>query len=133
MVNIIVIISIILNTISKPINSFYTIMVSRFLAGIYSGLFSGILPLYLSECSSKNLRGLTGTMNQLSIVTGVLAANIIGLPSLLGLFFKFVCFFNLTKLELNCLENFTQQEPKSCGQCWQQALQFQSLFILLYF
>lgn len=59
-------------------------MISRFLAGVYSGFFSGILPLYLNECSSRNLRGLAGTMNQLAIVIGILIVNIMGLPDVLG-------------------------------------------------
>ena len=79
-----VVISATLNTISKSLMTYYTIFGSRFLAGVYSGLFSGILPLYLSECSCKNLRGLTGAMNQFSIVIGILIANIVGLPQLLG-------------------------------------------------
>ncbi|RNA10267.1 solute carrier family facilitated glucose transporter member 1-like [Brachionus plicatilis] len=83
-VNAIVLISTILNVISKYIQSYETIMVSRFLTGIYCGLFSGLLPLYLSECPPKNLRGSVGTLNQLSIVTGILVVNILGLPELLG-------------------------------------------------
>lgn len=84
LVNVIVIISAVLNTISKPVNTFITVLISRLLAGIYSGFFTGILPLYLSECSSKNLRGLSGTLNQLAIVLGVVAVNVLGLPDLLG-------------------------------------------------
>lgn len=59
-------------------------MISRFLTGFYCGLFSGLLPLYLSECPPKNLRGSVGTLNQLSIVTGILVVNVLGLPDLLG-------------------------------------------------
>jgi MFS family permease len=81
---VIVIISATLNIISKFIGTYITVMISRFLAGVYSGFFTGILPLYLNECSSKNLRGFSGTMNQLAIVLGVVVVNIIGLPDLLG-------------------------------------------------
>ena len=35
-------------------------MAGKFFAGIYSGLFTGILPIYLNEISPSNLRGLTG-------------------------------------------------------------------------
>ncbi|CAF0733414.1 unnamed protein product [Brachionus calyciflorus] len=83
-VNIFVLISTVLNVISKFVKSYETIMVSRFFTGVYCGLFSGILPLYLSECPPKNLRGTVGTMNQLSIVFGILVANVLGLPELLG-------------------------------------------------
>ena len=59
-------------------------MVGRFIGGLYSGLFSGILPLYLNELAPKNLRGLAGTMNQLFIVIGILVTNIFGLGAVLG-------------------------------------------------
>lgn len=83
-VNSIVLLSTILNVISKFVKSYETIMASRFFTGFYCGLFSGLLPLYLSECPPKNLRGSVGTLNQLSIVLGILISNILGLPDLLG-------------------------------------------------
>lgn len=83
-VNMIVIISSILNIISKFIKTYITIMISRFLAGIYCGLYTGILPLYLSECSSRNLRGLSGTFSQLGITFGNVVQNVMGLSVLLG-------------------------------------------------
>jgi SP family facilitated glucose transporter-like MFS transporter 1 len=85
MVNTFVIISTVLNVISKPLLTYYTIFVSRFFAGVYTGLFGGLLSLYLSECSSKNLRGLTGTFNQFSICIGIIFTNVLGLPQLLGI------------------------------------------------
>ena len=59
-------------------------MAGRFLTGLFSGLFSGVLPLYLSELPPMNLRGLAGTMNQLTIVIGILVTNIFGLPQIFG-------------------------------------------------
>lgn len=59
-------------------------MVARFLSGIFCGLFTGILPLYLNELSPQNLRGLVGTLNQFGIVLGILVTNIAGVPTLLG-------------------------------------------------
>jgi SP family facilitated glucose transporter-like MFS transporter 1 len=59
-------------------------MVGRFFIGVFCGLFSGVLPMYLSECPPKNLKGLAGTLNQLGIVFGVLFVNVFGLPGFLG-------------------------------------------------
>lgn len=69
---------------SKFIKSYETLMVARFLSGIFCGLFTGILPLYLNELSPQNLRGLVGTLNQFGIVLGILVTNIAGVPTLLG-------------------------------------------------
>ena len=73
-----------LNVISKYISSYQTIIASRFFTGIFCGLFTGILPIYLYELAPKNLRGMTGTMNQLTVVLGILSTNILGLPQMLG-------------------------------------------------
>lgn len=73
-----------LNIMSKFIKSYETLMVARFLSGIFCGLFTGILPLYLNEISPQNLRGLVGTLNQFGIVLGIMITNIAGIPTLLG-------------------------------------------------
>ena len=52
--------------------------------GIFSGLFLGVVPMYLSEIAPVNLRGLAGTLNQLFLVIGNLFANVSGLPQLFG-------------------------------------------------
>ena len=45
---------------------------------------TAVCPLYLNEISPNALRGTTGTVNQLIIVLGLLSAQILGLPQLLG-------------------------------------------------
>jgi MFS family permease len=94
--------------------TYYTIFGSRFLAGVYSGLFSGILPLYLSECSCKNLRGITGAMNQFSIVIGILVANIIGLKQLLGTneLWPFLVALTFVPAIIHLCLLFTSESPK---------------------
>jgi len=84
LINIIVLISGILNVIAKPANAYQTIIAGRFFAGVFSGLFCGVAPMYLSEIPPLNYRGVAGVMNQLMITMGILVANIMGLPSLLG-------------------------------------------------
>ncbi len=96
----------ILNIISKFIYSYETLIIGRFISGkinklifihydefnlsnkkgLFCGLFSGILPLYLSELAPKNLRGTIGTLNQLMIVFGILVTNILGLPQLYDIY-----------------------------------------------
>lgn len=83
-VNVLIIINAILKIVSKFAKSYEMIMAARFFVGLSLGLFSGILPMYLNECSPKNLRGLAGTMNQLFITIGVMVTNIFGLPEILG-------------------------------------------------
>lgn len=53
---------------SKFIRSYETLMAGRFVAGLFCGLFSGLVPMYLNELAPINLKGLAGTMNQLFIV-----------------------------------------------------------------
>jgi hypothetical protein len=59
-------------------------MVARFIAGTYCGLFSGVLPLYLSELPPFNYCGLTGGLFQLMVVLGVLTTSVYGLEDVLG-------------------------------------------------
>ena len=78
LINFLVVLTAALNIMSKSIVSYETLMAGRFVTGLFSGLFSGVLPLYLSELPPMNLRGLAGTMNQLTIVIGILVTNIFG-------------------------------------------------------
>ncbi|KAM7529781.1 hypothetical protein LguiB_033191 [Lonicera macranthoides] len=57
-----------------------TMIVGRFLAGIGIGIASAIVPLYISEISPTEIRGTLGSVNQLSICIGILAALVAGLP-----------------------------------------------------
>ncbi|CAF0733335.1 unnamed protein product [Brachionus calyciflorus] len=82
--NIFVIICGVLNLISKFVKAYETLIVARFFSGLFCGLFTGILPLYLTELPPQNLRGSAGTLNQLLIVLGILITNIMGLRDILG-------------------------------------------------
>ncbi|KAK6125219.1 hypothetical protein DH2020_041044 [Rehmannia glutinosa] len=52
----------------------------RLLAGIGIGISSAIVPLYISEISPTEIRGTLGSVNQLFICIGILAALVAGLP-----------------------------------------------------
>lgn len=56
-----------------------TMMMGRFLSGLGSGVVTVVVPAYLAECVPKSSRGFFGTLNQLAIVVGIMAAQIISL------------------------------------------------------
>ncbi|KAL9264927.1 Plastidic glucose transporter 4-like protein [Drosera capensis] len=57
-----------------------TMMVGRLLCGIGIGISSALVPLYVSEISPTEIRGALGSVNQLFICIGILAALVAGLP-----------------------------------------------------
>ncbi|KAG9450590.1 hypothetical protein H6P81_010555 [Aristolochia fimbriata] len=60
--------------------SVQTMIIGRLLAGIGIGITSAIVPLYISEISPTEIRGALGSINQLFICVGILAALVAGLP-----------------------------------------------------
>lgn len=53
-----------------------TMMVlGRMVVGVGIGLSSALVPLYISEISPTHLRGTLGSINQLMICIGILAAS----------------------------------------------------------
>uniref|UniRef100_A0A8C0H3B3 Solute carrier family 2, facilitated glucose transporter member 4 n=1 Tax=Chelonoidis abingdonii TaxID=106734 RepID=A0A8C0H3B3_CHEAB len=64
--------------------SYEMMILGRFLIGAYSGLVSGLVPMYVGEISPTHLRGALGTLHQLALVIGILIAQVFGLDSLLG-------------------------------------------------
>ncbi|NXV62278.1 GTR5 protein, partial [Molothrus ater] len=69
---------------SELAKTFEVIILSRVLMGIFAGLASNVVPMFLGEMSPKNLRGAVGVVPQLFITIGILAAQILGLHSILG-------------------------------------------------
>ncbi|XP_019173071.1 PREDICTED: plastidic glucose transporter 4 isoform X1 [Ipomoea nil] len=57
-----------------------TMIIGRLLVGIGVGISSAIVPLYISEISPTEIRGTLGSVNQLFICVGILAALVAGLP-----------------------------------------------------
>ncbi|XP_075058218.1 solute carrier family 2, facilitated glucose transporter member 2 [Mixophyes fleayi] len=60
------------------------VIAGRLVTGLYCGLTSGLVPMYIGEISPTALRGALGTMHQLAIVTGILISQIVGLEFILG-------------------------------------------------
>ncbi|XP_014114645.1 PREDICTED: solute carrier family 2, facilitated glucose transporter member 5 isoform X2 [Pseudopodoces humilis] len=69
---------------SELAKTFEVIILSRVVMGIFAGLASNVVPMFLGEMAPKNLRGAIGVVPQLFITIGILAAQILGLNSILG-------------------------------------------------
>ncbi|NXL90276.1 GTR5 protein, partial [Alectura lathami] len=69
---------------SKIAKTFEVIILSRVIMGIYAGLASNVVPMFLGELAPRNLRGAVGVVPQLFITVGILIAQILGLNSILG-------------------------------------------------
>lgn len=53
------------------------VLAGRFLIGIGIGLASALVPLYISEVAPAKVRGTLGSINQLMICLGILAALVV--------------------------------------------------------
>lgn len=69
---------------SKLAGSFAMLVIGRALIGIFAGLATGVVPMYIGEISPKEWRGAIGVLNQLLITIGILIAQIFGLQSIMG-------------------------------------------------
>uniref|UniRef100_A0A663LSM4 Solute carrier family 2, facilitated glucose transporter member 5 n=1 Tax=Athene cunicularia TaxID=194338 RepID=A0A663LSM4_ATHCN len=69
---------------SELAETFEVIIFSRIVMGIFAGLASNVVPMFLGEVSPKNLRGAIGIVPQLFITVGILVAQILGLNVILG-------------------------------------------------
>ncbi|GCC33469.1 hypothetical protein chiPu_0011938 [Chiloscyllium punctatum] len=83
-INILAIVGALLMGLAKFGPSHILIITGRAITGIYCGLSSGLVPMYVGEISPTSLRGALGTMHQLAIVTGILLSQVFGLSFLLG-------------------------------------------------
>ncbi|KAF5904687.1 solute carrier family 2, facilitated glucose transporter member 1-like [Clarias magur] len=69
---------------SKLAASWEMLIIGRLVVGLYSGLSTGFVPMYVGEIAPTALRGALGTLHQLGIVVGILMAQIFGLESIMG-------------------------------------------------
>ncbi|XP_003831984.3 solute carrier family 2, facilitated glucose transporter member 2 [Pan paniscus] len=82
--NILSLVGALLMGFSKLGPSHILIIAGRSISGLYCGLISGLVPMYIGEIAPTALRGALGTFHQLAIVTGILISQIIGLEFILG-------------------------------------------------
>ncbi len=57
-------------------NNFVWFLIARFLGGIGIGIASGLSPMYIAEVSPTSVRGKLVSLNQMTIVLGILGAQI---------------------------------------------------------
>jgi len=74
----------ILSGCSKPASAYEMIIVGRLLIGVACGLFTGLVPLYITEVAPVNIRGGMGIFNQLAVTSGIFLGMILGLNGVLG-------------------------------------------------
>uniref|UniRef100_A0A5G2Q8G8 Solute carrier family 2, facilitated glucose transporter member 2 n=1 Tax=Sus scrofa TaxID=9823 RepID=A0A5G2Q8G8_PIG len=82
--NILSLVGALLMWFSKLGPSHILIISGRGISGLYCGLISGLVPMYIGEIAPTKFRGAIGALHQLAIVTGILVSQIIGLDFLLG-------------------------------------------------
>lgn len=78
MINLLAFMSAVLMGFSKLGKSFEMLILGRFIIGVYCGLTTGFVPMYVGEVSPTALRGALGTLHQLGIVIGILIAQVSG-------------------------------------------------------
>lgn len=76
MMNLLAFVSAVLMGFSKLGKSFEMLILGRFIIGVYCGLTTGFVPMYVGEVSPTELRGALGTLHQLGIVVGILIAQV---------------------------------------------------------
>lgn len=76
MANILAFIAAIFMGFSKMGYSFEMLIIGRFVIGLYCGLTTGFVPMYVGEIAPTSLRGALGTLHQLAVVVGILIAQV---------------------------------------------------------
>lgn len=74
--NILVFVAAALMGFSKMAASWEMLIIGRLVVGLYSGLSTGFVPMYVGEIAPTALRGALGTLHQLGIVIGILLAQV---------------------------------------------------------
>lgn len=64
--------------ICKVSSSYELLVIGRFIIGVACGLFTGLVPLYITEIAPVNIRGGLGTLNQLAVTFGILSSQVLG-------------------------------------------------------
>ncbi|NP_001034897.1 solute carrier family 2, facilitated glucose transporter member 1a [Danio rerio] len=100
---------------SKLAESWEMLIIGRFIVGLYSGLSTGFVPMYVGEIAPTSLRGALGTLHQLGIVIGILMAQIFGIKEIMGspTLWPFMLGFTFIPAVLQCaLLPFCPESPR---------------------
>ncbi|MBN3317852.1 GTR3 protein, partial [Atractosteus spatula] len=84
LVNVVCLVGGLLMGLSTAAASFEMLIAGRLVIGVFCGLCTGLVPMYIGEISPTGLRGAFGTLHQLGVVLGILVAQVLGLEFLLG-------------------------------------------------
>ncbi|KAL6105356.1 slc2a2 [Pungitius sinensis] len=84
MVNILAVAAGLLMGLCKMWTPYIMVISGRAVMGLYCGLTSGLVPMYIGEIAPKAYRGALGTLHQLAIVIGILISQVIGLDFVFG-------------------------------------------------
>ncbi|XP_039253378.2 solute carrier family 2, facilitated glucose transporter member 3-like [Styela clava] len=82
--NILIVIAITLMGCCRLVGSYEMLIVGRLVVGVACGIDTALAPLYLTEISPIQLRGVLGISNQLGIVIAIMISQILGLEEVLG-------------------------------------------------
>lgn len=69
---------------SQLMQSIECLIVGRFFVGLNCGVNTTLVPMYLSEISTVNIRGAIGGVSQLAVTIGLLVSQLLGLKEMLG-------------------------------------------------
>ncbi|XP_066493478.1 solute carrier family 2, facilitated glucose transporter member 5-like [Tiliqua scincoides] len=69
---------------SRMVESYEFSMFSRFITGLSSGIFSSIIPVYLTEIAPKNHRGAINVVASFFVIFGILLGQVFTAPQILG-------------------------------------------------
>lgn len=120
--NTVAVLGVTLMSSSKLSESIECLIIGRFFIGLNCGLNTALVPMYLTEIATVNLRGALGTVSQLGVTVGLLFSQVLGLKDALGNEeywpFLFGCAFIPAVLQLIMLP-FCPESPRylllSCG------------------
>lgn len=122
MANVLAFIAAALMGFSKMASSWEMLIVGRFVVGLYSGLSTGFVPMYVGEVSPTALRGALGTLHQLGIVIGILIAQVGGWTDATHQVWVCVCVvLHMTRvwLDFRCLDwSLSWATVNSGRSCW---------------
>ncbi|XP_056897629.1 solute carrier family 2, facilitated glucose transporter member 1-like [Takifugu flavidus] len=82
--NVLAFVAVAFMSFSKLAASFEMLIIGRFIVGVYSGLSTGFVPIYVEEIAPTHLRGALGTLHQLGVVIGILVAQVFGIEAIMG-------------------------------------------------
>ncbi|KRY47170.1 Solute carrier family 2, facilitated glucose transporter member 3 [Trichinella britovi] len=69
---------------AKYASHYMLLLFGRMIVGINAGLSSALCPMYLTEISPVNLRGMLGSVNQLVVTISILVSQVLGISEILG-------------------------------------------------